>query len=109
MCHCSNTAAHMKPNLNTAERRLLQAFLTLKTEEEVQDFLADLCTPAEVRAFVERLEVARLLDQGDLSYRQIAEEANASTTTVVRVARFLKEMPYRGYRRALDRLRETAS
>jgi TrpR-related protein YerC/YecD len=89
---------------DTAERRLLQAFLTLKTEAEVGDFLADLCTPAEIRAFAERLEVARLLDQGDRSYRQIAEEAGASTTTVVRVARFLKEMPYRGYRRALDRL-----
>ena len=99
----------MKPRPDSADRRLLQAFLTLRTEEEIQDFLADLCTPSEVRAFVERLEVARLLDRGDLSYRQIAEEAGASTATVVRVARFLKEMPYRGYRRALDRLRETAS
>ena len=99
----------MKPRPDSADRRLLQAFLTLRTEEEIQDFLADLCTPSEVRAFVERLEVARLLDRGDLSYRQIAEEAGASTATVVRVARFLKEMPYRGYRRALDRLRETTS
>ena len=74
---------------------------------EVRDFLADLCTPAEVRAFIERLEVARLLDAGDLSYRQIAEQAGASTTTVVRVARFLKEMPFKGYRRALDGLKET--
>lgn len=86
-----------------AERRLLQAFLTLRTPEEARDFLADLCTPAEVRAFVERLEVARLLDEGELSYRQIAEKAGASTTTVVRVARFLREMPFQGYRRALDR------
>lgn len=89
----------------TAERRLLRAFLLLETEAEVRDFLADLCTPSEVRAFVERLEVARLLDEGKLSYRQIGEQAGASTTTVVRVARFLKEMPYNGYRRALDRLR----
>ena len=89
-----------------AEARLLAAILALKTPNEVRDFLADLCTPAEVRAFIERLEVARLLDAGDLSYRQIAEQAGASTTTVVRVARFLKEMPVRGYRRALDRLKE---
>lgn len=92
-----------------AEQRLLEAFLTLRTPEEVRDFLSDLCTPAEVRAFIERLEVAHLLDQGDSSYRQIAEQAGASTTTVVRVARFLREMPYRGYRRALDRLKEPAS
>ncbi|WP_296816734.1 YerC/YecD family TrpR-related protein [Brevundimonas sp.] len=90
-----------------AEARLYAAILALKTPEEVRDFLADLCTPAEVRAFIERLEVARLLDAGDLSYRQIAERAGASTTTVVRVARFLKEMPFKGYRRALDRMKET--
>lgn len=96
----------MTDNPNPAETRLLAAILTLETQEEVRDFLADLCTPAEVRAFVERLEVARLLDAGDLSYRQIAEQAGASTTTVVRVARFLKEMPFKGYRRALDRLKE---
>ena len=98
----------MTDNPNPAETRLLAAILTLETQEEVRDFLADLCTPAEVRAFIERLEVARLLDAGDLSYRQIADQAGASTTTVVRVARFLKEMPFKGYRRALDRLKETA-
>ncbi len=91
---------------NPAEARLYAAILALETPQEARDFLADLCTPAEVRAFIERLEVARLLDAGDLSYRQIAEQAGASTTTVVRVARFLKEMPFKGYRRALDRLKE---
>ena len=88
-----------------AETRLVDAILGLESREEVRDFLADLCTPSEIRAFIERLEVARLLDEGELSYRQIAEQAGASTTTVVRVARFLKEMPYRGYRRVLDRLK----
>ena len=88
-----------------AEARLVDAILGLESREEVRDFLADLCTPSEIRAFIERLEVARLLDAGELSYRQIAEQAGASTTTVVRVARFLKEMPYRGYRRVLDRLK----
>ena len=39
-----------------AEARLLAAILALKTPNEVRDFLADLCTPAEVRAFIERLE-----------------------------------------------------
>ncbi len=52
----------------------------------------------------ERWLVARLLDAGALSYREIAKEAKSSTATVVRVARFLKDMPHRGYRRVLDRL-----
>ena len=84
---------------------LYDALLSLKTRDEVDAFLADLCTPAEVRAFAERWEVARLLDAGGKSYREIAAEAQASPTTVVRVARFLKEMPHQGYRLVLDRLK----
>jgi TrpR-related protein YerC/YecD len=88
--------------------RLFDALLALKTREEVEAFLTDLCTPAEVRAFAERWAVARLLDQGGRSYREIACEAGASPTTVVRVARFLKEMPHQGYRLVLDRLHPKA-
>ena len=84
---------------------LYDALLSLKTRDEVDAFLADLCTPAELRAFAERWEVARLLDAGGKSYRAIAAEAQASPTTVVRVARFLKEMPHQGYRLVLDRLK----
>lgn len=84
---------------------LYDALLTLKTREEVDAFLTDLCTPAELRAFAERWHVARLLDRGGRSYREIAAEAHASPTTVVRVARFLKEMPHQGYRLVLDRLK----
>ncbi len=92
-----------------AQRDLHEAFLCLKTREEVQTFLADLCTPSEIRAFAERWQVARLLDEGGKSYREVAEAAGASTTTVVRVARFLKEMPYQGYRLVLDRLKRKRS
>ena len=84
---------------------LYDALLTLKTRDEVDAFLADLCTPSELRAFAERWEVARLLDAGGKSYREIAAQAHASPTTVVRVARFLKEMPHQGYRLVLDRLK----
>jgi TrpR-related protein YerC/YecD len=84
---------------------LYDALLSLTTREEVEAFLADLCTPAELRAFAERWEVARLLDAGGRSYREIAVEAQASPTTVVRVARFLKEMPHQGYRLVLDRMK----
>ena len=82
---------------------LYDALLSLRSREEVDAFLSDLCTPSELRAFAERWEVARLLDAGDKSYREIAAQADASPTTVVRVARFLKEMPHQGYRLVLDR------
>ncbi len=84
---------------------LADALLALKTRAEAEAFLTDLCTPGEVRALAERWLIAQLLDAGNLSYREIAEAAGASTTTVTRVARFLREMPYHGYRRVLDRLR----
>ena len=43
--------------------QLFDAFLTLETREEVEAFLADLCTPSEIRAFVERWHVAQLLEE----------------------------------------------
>jgi TrpR-related protein YerC/YecD len=87
-----------------ARAALLDALLSMQTRDEMAAFLADLCTPAELRAFTERLQVARMLDQANKSYREIAAEAGASPTTVVRVARYLKDMPHQGYRIALDRI-----
>ena len=87
---------------------LYDALLSLKTPQELDAFLSDLCTPSELRAFAERWAVARLLDQQDLSYREIGAEAGASPTTVVRVARFLKDMDNQGYRLVLDRLNKKA-
>ena len=66
--------------------------------------LADLCTPAEVRTLAERWHVARLLDETDLTYRDIHEATGVSTTTIVRVARFLRQEPYQGYQLAIRRL-----
>jgi TrpR-related protein YerC/YecD len=88
-----------------AEYDLIDAILALKTRAEVDAFLADLCTPGEVKAFSERWRVAQLLDAGELSYRDIAKKADSSTATVVRIARFLNDMPYKGYRRVIDRLK----
>ncbi len=70
----------------------------------MQRLLTDLCTPAEIRTLAERWHVARLLDGTDLSYREIHEATGVSTTTIVRVARFLRQEQNRGYRAALDTL-----
>lgn len=93
---------------DSAEDRdaVAKAILMLEDAGEVRAFLDDLCTPAELRAFAERFKVARLLDEGQLSYREISERTGASTTTVTRVARFLREMPHKGYRLVLDRMKD---
>lgn len=83
---------------------LCDALLTPKSREEMRLLLRDLCTPSEVRALAERWHVARLLDGSDLSYRDIHEGTGVSTTTIVRVGRFLRDEPHKGYRRAIDAL-----
>ncbi|HEY1604296.1 MAG TPA: YerC/YecD family TrpR-related protein [Allosphingosinicella sp.] len=104
----------MKPNTRTGivptrdpamlAADLHAALLTPPSAEAMGRLLADLCTPAEVRTLAERWHVARLLDGTDLSYREIHDATGVSTTTIVRVARFLRQEPNRGYRRALDAL-----
>ena len=65
--------APIAPERQTADRvALYDALLSLKTRDELDAFLNDLCTPAELRAFAERWAVARLLDQKTKSYREIA-------------------------------------
>jgi TrpR-related protein YerC/YecD len=83
---------------------LCAALLTPGTREEMAALLADLCTPAEVRTLAERWHVARLLEEGDLSYREIHEATGVSTTTIVRVARFLRQEPHQAYRKAIQRV-----
>jgi len=74
----------------------------------MQKFLTDLCTPAELRALSERWHVAQILDRGEQSYREINALTGVSTTTIGRVARFLKDEPHQGYRNVLDRQKENS-
>ena len=83
---------------------LCRALLAPRDGEEMARLLADLCTPAEVKTLAERWHVARLLAGTDLTYRDIHEATGVSTTTIVRVARFLRQEPYQGYRTAMTRL-----
>ena len=99
------TASTVAPtrDLDTLADDLYHAVLTPRTAEEMAHLLADLCTPAEIRTLAERWHVARLLDGTDLTYREIHDATGVSTTTIVRVARFLKQERNFGYRMALDR------
>ncbi len=83
---------------------LADALVQLRTKEEARALLADLCTPAEIHTLAERWHVAKLLDAGDLTYREIHEATGVSTTTIVRVARFLRQEDNQGYRLLLDRM-----
>jgi TrpR-related protein YerC/YecD len=82
---------------------LYKAILSLKSEEECKLFFMDLCTPKEVKDMKERMKVAVLLSGGK-SYRQIYRETGVSLSTIVRVARFLHQEIYHGYKIVLERL-----
>lgn len=83
---------------------LALALASVESADEMERFLVDLCTPAELRALAERWHVAQILDAGEQSYREINALTGVSTTTIGRVARFLKDEPHQGYRTVLDRM-----
>ena len=85
---------------------LCTAVASLRTRQEASRFLRDLCTLSELEAMAHRWQVAKLLDEG-LPYLEVSRRAHASTTTVTRVAQWLKRGAD-GYRLVLDR-RKTAA
>ena len=82
---------------------LAAAVVSLRTRDEAQRFLRDLCTLPELEALAHRWQTALLLEQG-LPYVEIAERVPTSTATVTRVAQWLRHGTG-GYRIALDRAR----
>jgi TrpR-related protein YerC/YecD len=83
------------------ESDLYEAVASLRTREEAERFLRDLCTRSELEAMAHRWEVAQLLAEG-LPYLEVAKRAHASTTTVTRVAQWLRNGEG-GYELALKR------
>lgn len=85
---------------------LMQAVLTLDSEEEAYRFFEDICTIAEVKSIAQRLEVAQLLRQ-KVTYQEIARQTGASTATISRVNRALT-YGADGYHHVLDALEKDA-
>ena len=85
-------------------RKLYKAFTLLKTDKEVENFLHDLCTPAELAAMAQRLRVAEMLTE-NCAYNKVEEETAASSATISRVSAFLKERTADGYKTVLNRLK----
>ena len=82
---------------------LADAILTLRSPDEVQRFLRDLCTLPELEALAHRWQIVLLLEEG-ASYVEIAERVPTSTATVTRVAQWLRRGTG-GYRLVLDRMK----
>jgi len=68
--------------------QLFQAILSLNDLEECYRFFDDLCTINEIQSLSQRLDVARMLREGN-TYHKIEVETGASTATISRVKRCL--------------------
>lgn len=83
---------------------LYEAILSLKTKEECRAFFHDLCTVTELKALAQRMEVARLLDEG-LIYSDILDQTGTSSATISRINRAL-QYGEDGYHLVLERLKK---
>ncbi|MEO5575752.1 MAG: YerC/YecD family TrpR-related protein [Gaiellaceae bacterium] len=98
----TNSTTHRDVEAVPGLGELADAVLALRSRDEVQRFLRDLCTLPELEALAHRWRTVELLEQG-VSYLEIAERVPTSTATVTRVAQWLRHGTG-GYRIALDRL-----
>lgn len=80
---------------------LVDAILALETRGEAEAFLRDLCTIAELEAMTHRWQAARLVAEG-LPYHEVSRRTGASTTTVTRVAHWLRHGEG-GYRSVIEK------
>ena len=69
--------------------KLFEAILKLESIEECRRFFEDICTVKELEAITQRLEVAKLLAEGQ-NYQEISKICGASTATISRVSKCLQ-------------------
>ena len=83
--------------------KLEKVLAKIDDEKVMLSFLKDITTPHELKALQERLDIIVLLNEG-IPYTEISKRTRASTTTITRVSRFLKQENYGGYRWVLENL-----
>lgn len=84
--------------------QLFKSILSLRDLDECYRFFDDLCTVNEISSLAQRLEVARMLEEGK-TYHKIENETGASTATISRVKRCLN-YGNDDYTMALNRIKE---
>ena len=82
---------------------LINAFLSLKNEDELKAFFRDIMSERDLRELDMRWEVAKKLDAG-VPFTQIQEETGESPVTITKINRWLKE-GCGGYKLMIDRMK----
>ena len=87
------------------DKELFQALLMIKTPAQMANFCRDLMTTKEIKEFSKRLQIAKLLETGKMSYKEIAKKTKSSTATVTRVNQWLNH-GMNGYKIALKNIKK---
>lgn len=87
---------------NAEVKRLFEVFCQLKTPDEAEAFIRDICSKKEIVDLAQRLEVARRLRVHE-PYIEVSSATGASSTTVSRVSKCLNGS-VGGYRLVLERM-----
>ena len=93
---------HFTQNPNESIDQLFQIILSLKDMDECRAFFSDLCTMQELVLMAQRVQVAKLLMNGE-TYEKIRSQTSVSSSTITRIS---TELQYGsgGYRTVLGRL-----
>lgn len=75
--------------METMIRELYRLLASIDEPELMEQFFVDLCTRKELEQMAQRLEAAKLLNEG-LTYTQVMEQTKISTTTLSRVSQALQ-------------------
>ena len=86
------------------KQMLIEAILSLQSQDECEAFLDDICTVKELQAMTQRLEVAKQLTAGK-NYNAVCADTGASSATISRVNRCL-QYGGGGYRSVLGKMEE---
>ncbi len=89
-------------NTERSTQDLYEAILMLSSVDECEKFFQDICTEREIISISQRLQVAKLL-RVRKTYNEIEDETGASTATISRVNRSLRQGAD-GYDLVLDEL-----
>jgi TrpR-related protein YerC/YecD len=89
-------------NNKTPSKDLIDAILSIETEEECIAFLNDICTIQELQKLDQRLKAAILLLDNQ-TYEKVIEKTKISSTTLSRVSRCIRYGDG-GYKNIIDKI-----
>lgn len=93
----------LDPKRDAALDELFEAILTLENIEECRAFFGDLFTIQELISFTSRLQVAKLLYDGE-TYQAVRQQVAVSSSTITRINTEL-QFGSGGYQMVFERLR----